>query len=284
MSLPNLQEYFRPTDLEDALRLAARAAPRTRIVAGGTWIGAEAPRDLESVVDIGGLALGAISLEGAVWRLGATATLQDLVDSPAGVTFCNGVLGEAALAMAGRSLRNRATLGGAISTADGVSPLVTALLACDAELSVATLKNDALVMKRVGLRAFLGYRASLLEDGALITDIRLSVPSPDTRAAYERVARTPRDYPLVCAVARCAIKDGIAGNVRLALGGVAAAPIRIELAEFGLEKKRLADHIEHALDHGLAGLTPAGDWLGSAEYRRAMAREMSLRALLRCAT
>ena len=284
MSLPNLQEYLRPTDLEDALRLVGRAAPRTRIVAGGTWVGAEAPRDLEAVVDIGGLALSAITLEGAVWRLGATASLQALVESPAGMSFCNGVLGEAAMAMAGRSLRNRATLGGAIATADGVSPLVTALLACDAELSVATLKNDALVMKQVGLRAFLGYRTSLLEGGALITDIRLGVPSSDTRAAYERVVRTPRDYPIVCAVARCAIKDGVAGNVRLALGGVAAAPLRIELAEFGLEKKRLADHLEHALYHGLDALSPGGDWMGSAEYRRAMARELSLRALMRCAT
>ncbi|HQV26715.1 MAG TPA: FAD binding domain-containing protein [Thermoflexales bacterium] len=284
MSLSNLQEYLRPTHLEEALRLIGRASPRSRIVAGGTWVSAETPRDLEAVVDIGGLALNAITLEGAFWRLGATASLQALIESPAGTTFCNGVLGEAAMAMAGRSLRNRATLGGAIATADSVSPLVTALLACDAELSVATLKNDALVMKRVGLRAFLGYRANLLEEGALITDIRLGVPSADTRAAYERVARTPRDYPIVCAVARCATRDGIAGNVRLALGGVAAAPIRIELAEFGLEKKRIADHIEHALGHGLEGLAPAGDWLGSADYRRAMARELSLRALMRCAT
>ncbi len=284
MSLSNLQEYLRPTHLEDALRLIGRASPRTLIVAGGTQVGADAPRDAEAVVDIGGLALSAISLEGAVWRLGATASLQALIESPAGMTFCNGVLGDAAKAMAGHSLRNRATLGGAIATADGVSPLVTALLACDAELSVATLKKDALVMRQVGLRAFLSYRVSLLEEGALITDIRLGVPSADTRAAYERVARTPRDYPIVCAVARCATRDGIAGNVRLALGGVAATPVRIELTEFGLEKKRLADHVELALDHGLAGLAPAGDWLGGADYRRAMARELSMRALMRCAT
>lgn len=284
MSFSSLQEYLRPTHLEDALRLIGRASPRTRIIAGGTQVGADAPRDVEAVVDIGGLALSAISLEGAVWRLGATASLQALIESPAGTAFCNGILGDAAKAMAGHSLRNRATLGGAIATTDGVSPLVTALLACDAELSVATLKSDALVMRQVGLRAFLSYRAGLLEEGALITAIRLGVPSADTRAAYERVARTPRDYPIVCAVARCAIRDGIAGNVKLALGGVAAAPVRIELTEFGLEKKRLADHIEHALDHGLAGLAPAGDWLGGADYRRAMARELSMRALMRCAT
>jgi CO/xanthine dehydrogenase FAD-binding subunit len=70
----------------------------------------------------------------------------------------------------------------------------------------------------------------------------------------------------------------------LALGGVGSAPIRIELTEVGLEKKRLADHIELALDHGLEGLAPSGDWLGSADYRRAMARELSFRALMRCAT
>jgi len=261
-----------------------RASPRTRVVAGGTWLGAESPPDVDAVVDIGGLGLSGIDFEGGFWRLGATATLQALIESPAGMTFCNGVLGEAALAMAGRSLRNRATLGGAIATTDGVSPIVTALLACDAELTLASLKNDAAQTRRVGLRAFLDYREGLLAEGGLITDIRFGAPSEDTRAAYERVARTPRDYPIVCAVARCAVKNGIAGNVKLAIGGVGRLPLRLSVAEFGLEKKRLADHIERALDHGLEGLTPAGDWLGSAEYRLAMARELSLRALMRCAT
>ena len=283
MTQANIQEFHKPATLIEAIQLLRRPAPKTMAAGGGTWLLASAPRDLEAVVDLSGLGLGEIAQSGPEWRRGATATLQALIDSPAGRDFCGGVLGEAARAMAGRSLRNRGTLGGCLVTADAVSPFVTALLACDAELTIATLKNEAVDLRRVTARAFLTYRTNLLDEGALITEIRLSLPSADTRAAYERVARTPRDYPIVCAVARCAAKNGILGNVRLALGGLAAHPIRLELAEFALEKKRLSDHLETALEDGLRGVAPAGDWLASAEYRLSMARELVERALRRAA-
>lgn len=284
MANPAIQDYQRPADLLEALRQLRDLGPRAMALAGGTAVNAEPQPRIERVVDLAGLGLGAIAEEGPVWKLGAMVTVQQLIDSPLGREgFLGGALGEAARAMSGLNLRNRATLGGILATTDGISPLGCALLACDAELVLASLKGDAVEKRVLPLRAFLGYHASVLAGGSLITEVRLPIPSGDTRAAYERVARTPRDYPIVCAVARLAHKDGIAGNVRLALGGVAATPIRLDLAEFGLEKKAIRDHAAAAVEDGLRALSPQGDWMGSAEYRLAMAREMALRAIARCA-
>ncbi|MBO9344169.1 MAG: FAD binding domain-containing protein [Chloroflexi bacterium] len=283
----NLKEYHRPKDLTEAVALLQRKQPRTVVLSGGTWLVGEAPRDVEAVVDIADLGLNRILVEGNLVRIGAAVTHQQLVESEQLRTSALRVISETAQAMSGLNIRNRATIGGAIVTADAASPLVTALLACDAEVVIAGAKDKTKqaddpsdFWKVLPLAGFLAYRRQILDEGTLITEVRMPLPSPDTRSHYARVARTPRDYPIVCAVAAFAMKDGIAGHVRIAVGGVAATPIRLSRLEFGLEKKRLADWLDREMEAQMALLDPPGDWLGSAEYRKEMARVLVRRAIL----
>jgi carbon-monoxide dehydrogenase medium subunit len=257
------------------------------VLSGGTWLVGEAPRDVEAVVDIADLGLNRILVEGNLVRIGAAVTHQQLVESEQLRTSALRVISETAQAMSGLNIRNRATIGGAIVTADAASPLVTALLACDAEVVIAGAKDKTKqaddpsdFWKVLPLAGFLAYRRQILDEGTLITEVRMPLPSPDTRSHYARVARTPRDYPIVCAVAAFAMKDGIAGHVRIAVGGMAATPIRLSRLEFGLEKKRLADWLDREMEAQMALLDPPGDWLGSAEYRKEMARVLVRRAIL----
>jgi len=283
----NLKEYHRPKDLTEAVALLQRKQPRTVVLSGGTWLVGEAPRDVEAVVDIADLGLNRILVEGNLVRIGAAVTHQQLVESEQLRTSALRVISETAQAMSGLNIRNRATIGGAIVTADAASPLVTALLACDAEVVIAGAKDKTKqaddpsdFWKVLPLAGFLAYRRQILDEGTLITEVRMPLPSPDTRSHYARVARTPRDYPIVCAVAAFAMKDGIAGHVRIAVGGMAATPIRLSRLEFGLEKKRLADWLDREMEAQMALLDPPGDWLGSAEYRKEMARVLVRRAIL----
>jgi CO/xanthine dehydrogenase FAD-binding subunit len=277
----SVKRVYRPDSLDEALALLRRA-PRPVVLAGGTWLAGAASGDVqaEEALDISRLGLDRASVEGNRVLLGATLTLQALAEGPAGLAGvpAGAALAGAARAMAAVNLRNRATLGGSLVTADGPSPLAVALLACDAELAVQADEPRA-----IPLGAFLDYRARILADGALITGVWITLPSPDTRFAYRRVARTPSDYPIVCAVARCAVKDGVAGGVRAAVGGVAPAPIRLTALELGLEKKRLSEHLDRELAAAVAALRPPGDWLASAEYRREMAGVLVRRALLAAA-
>lgn len=273
----------------EAVELLKRADIHTVVMAGGTWLNGEAPREVEAVVDIAGLGLDRIVAENHMLRIGAAATHQQLVESEiVGKAAPNAlhVIGETAEAMSGLNIRNRATVAGAIVTADASSPLVTALLACDADVVVAGATDKSKAQQSpndffrvIPLAGFLAYRRQVLNEGTLITEVRLPIPTPDTHSHYERVARTPKDYPIVCAVASFAMKDGIAGNMRVAVGGIAPTPVRLTRLELGVEKKKLDDWLESELNAALETVHPQGDWLGSAEYRKEMARILVQRVI-----
>jgi CO/xanthine dehydrogenase FAD-binding subunit len=288
----NVKEYHRPQGLMEAVELLKRKQPRTVALGGGTWLVGEAPRDVEAVVDIAGLGLNKIVAENNMLRIGAAVTHQTLVTSEfVGISAPNAlsIIGQTAAAMSGLNIRNRATIAGAIVTADSSSPLVTALLACDAEVVVAGAKDNSKAeqspldfWKVLPLAGFLSYRQQVLNEGTLITEVRIPVPSPGTKSSYERVARTPKDYPIVCVAASFAIKDGIAGNLRVAAGGVAPTPIRLSRLEFGAERKKLAEWLDSELGAAMDEIEPQGNWLGSAGYRREMARVLVKRAVQSC--
>ena len=291
-SMQNVKEYHRPHGLQDAVALLQRKDTKTVVLGGGTWLMGEGPRHVEAVVDVANLGLSKFLVEGNLLRIGAAVTHQQLVEHDlAGKTSLSAlhIIGETAEAMSGLNIRNRATIAGAIVTADASSPLVTALLACNAEVVIAGAKDKTKAAqsasdfyKVLPLSGFLSYRQQVLGEGTLITEVRLPVPLADTKSSYARVARTPKDYPIVCAAAALAMSDGIAGNVRVAVGGVASTPIRLSHLEFGLENKVLNDWFERELETAMQAVQPKGNWLGSADYRKEMARVLVARVIKSC--
>lgn len=275
----NLSEYHRPGTIAEAVELLGRKTPRTVVLGGGTWLNGEGAlrnlRDIQAVVDVADLGLSRIETvmggetgRPTTLRIGAAITHQTLIEHEttgiAAESALN-IIGTGAALMSGLNIRNRATLAGAICTADASSPLVTALLACDAELLVRGRGNEE---KSLPLAGFLAYKDRILNDGILITEIRVPYPSADTQAAFDKVGRTPSDYPIVCVAAKFAVKDGVAGNIRVAVGGAGPTPVRLNSLELGLEKKVIATFLEDELKQAMAQLTPPSDYLGTAEYRR----------------
>jgi CO/xanthine dehydrogenase FAD-binding subunit len=230
---------------------------------------------VEAVVDLRDLSLSYVRAQGTTLFIGATTTLQELIDTPEMGTFASGVLAETGRAVTTRNLRNATTIGGAVASADSDDPLLIALMALDAKLTVFAPES-----RQIPIVGFLAYRERLLTDGALITELRLPLLIGPLGAAYIAVGRTPRDRPIVCAVARMELAAGIASNVRLALGGVGPTPVRAATAEQLLERKSLSQEgIAAAADKAVDGLEPTGDFRGSAEYRLEMARVLARRAL-----
>ncbi len=268
--------------------MLGRKTPKTVVLGGGTWLNGEGAlgnlRDVEAVVDVAALGLTqieAVTLPNipATLRIGAAVTHQALVEHAlTGLKSTSPlrVIGETAEAMSGLNIRNRATIAGAICTADSASPLVAALLALEAEV---ILSDRELKQRSVALPAFLSYSQRVLADGLLITEIRLPIPADDVKTYFEKVSRTPKDYPAVCVVAKTAIRDGITLGVRIALGGVEAKPVRLNALEFALEQKPLAEFLDAELSAAIGALNPPSDYLGSSEYRKEMARVLVRRAM-----
>lgn len=239
-------DYHLPDSLEEALSLLGQGDP----LGGGTAL---TPRraDLQGVIDLRRLGLDRIELDERRLEIGATATLQALLeaDPPA-------ELAEACRREAGWNLRNQATLAGALVSADGRSPLAAVLLAMGAELRLEpgpeTMRLDPFFSQRP------------IEQ--LIVSI--GMPRPE-RLAYEQVARSPADRPQVCVAAALA-----EGAVRVALGGYGDRPLLVE-AELAAEPGS-AEAVAEAAAQAYA---QAGDQWASAEYRSAAAQALARRVV-----
>jgi CO/xanthine dehydrogenase FAD-binding subunit len=244
-----IKEYHRPHTLEEALALLSRPAPFTIPLAGGTALGHHELGDL-AVVDLQALGLDQITRKGSSVHIGAMVTLQSLLESGEVEQLNSAISLEATY-----NLRQVATCAGTVLAADGRSPLTTALLALDVGL-VLQPGNET-----ISLGDLLPFRKERLRS-RLVTQINLPV---NLRFAYEYVARTPADQPIVCA----ALAVWPSGRTRLALGGFGAAPT---LAFDGTEP----GGIEMAAH---SAYSQAGDVWGSADYREEMAGVLARRCL-----
>jgi probable selenate reductase FAD-binding subunit len=284
--LAHLKEFHRPDNLESAVRLLNRSDVRTVPLAGGVALIARADPTIEAVVDLRDLGLDYIRQEERTFHIGATLTLQWLVDAPQLQGLAGGLLCRAARRTVNRIIRNMATVGGAIASGDHSSPLLLALLALDAQVQLRGFKDGLLPLGDI-----FADPQSYLGQGVLITEIVLPAPPtpPRRRGGKEGglggglawVGRTPSDRPIVSAATTLVVTDGLCHQARLALGGVARRPTRLLPVEKKLEGHPLSEEsIAAAAAEVVAHIAPPSDFRGSSEYRREMAAVMARRALL----
>jgi carbon-monoxide dehydrogenase medium subunit len=257
-TLRELTEFHQPTTLDEALKLLRRTSIKTVPLAGGTGLVPEAARDVQAVVDLNALDLSFVKtsevsgdLRGL--EIGATTKLQTLIDHEAVRAYAAGVLVKAILDSASRNTREAASLAGSIVAASGNSPLFTALLALDARLIVRGVRGTR--EDEVALANWMP------QPRTLIIGVILPALASNTRASYEKVARTPADLPIVCVAARATVDHDQLRDVRLALGGVAEKPI---------VTTRPAGSIDEMAQLAMATVTPVDDYFATADYRREM--------------
>jgi len=202
--MQQLVGYHRPRTVGEAVELLS--APNTMALAGGTTVRHDAGAEPVDLVDLQSLGLGLIEVTGDVIELGATATLQDVVDAeraPELIRRC-------ARAELPSTLRTLATIGGTIGAGDRESLLLAALLVHDAFVRFADGRSIPL--------------AEVLDadvaPGSLIVAI---IARTGGSTAFAATGRTPADTPIVAAVARSA-----GAETRVALTGVATTPVLVE--------------------------------------------------------
>ena len=137
------------------------------------------------------------------------------------------------------------------------STLAMALLAHDAEVEVhgrGTRPIEALYGDGTD-----GRHDHLLTNGELLTAVLMPAPVTGERAAYFRaIGRALAEWPLVEAMARLALADdGTISFARVAVGGVAPIPLRLERVEDALRgRPPTVDTFEHAASLAAAGANP----------------------------
>jgi CO/xanthine dehydrogenase FAD-binding subunit len=248
-------EYHRPTTVAEALSLLARKQPLSYPLGGGTVLNRNSDEHI-AVVDVQALGLDTLGKKGNILQVGATVTLQRLLElSGLAKDINRAITHEATL-----NLRQMATIAGKLVTADGRSPFATAMLALDVSLEVLELDAKP---KKVRFGDWLPIRHNFMP-GRLIS--KVSIPL-NVRIAYEYISRTPADLPIVCA----AVAFWESGRTRLALGGWGLHPC---LAMDGPD----LNGIEIAAS---SAYSIAEDEWASAAYRKEMASVLSTRCVNR---
>ncbi|HEX6489761.1 MAG TPA: xanthine dehydrogenase family protein subunit M [Gaiellaceae bacterium] len=255
-------EYARPGSVEEVLSLLA-ARPGARPLAGGqTLLNVMKARIAapELLVDLNGLPeLRQLRETEAGLELGAMVTYTQLVEAGE-VARQRPVLARAAAQIADVQVRNRGTIGGNVCSNDPTNHLPPLLVAAGATMTIAGQGGERSVPAE---EFFLGVYLTAVGPGELLT--RISIPARGGNDGFASVTIGAEGTCIVNAAA------SLNGSARIALGCVAATPVLLEPASAD------EDAVRAALER--AGLDPPSDVHASAEYRRALAEVLALRAL-----
>ncbi|MBX3028910.1 MAG: FAD binding domain-containing protein [Chloroflexi bacterium] len=250
------------------------AADALTPIAGGTdlmvRITGEIGEPPERLLDIGHLdALRGIGLTpgGHALSIGALATWTRIRHDPLARLHL-GALAEAAATIGAAQIQNRGTLGGNVVNASPAGDSLPVLLAADSVFVLGSRPGE----RRVAAVDFwTGYRQTARRADELL--LRAEVPLVDGRRVCFRKVGTRRAQAIskvVLAVAwRTAGDDPTWRDVRVAMGSIAAVPVRIPSVETLLEGSvpdgGLASRAGDALREAIA---PIDDVRSTADHRR----------------
>ena len=270
-----------PRTLPEAYGFLARGG-RTPI-AGGTdlmvRITGEIGEPPEHLLDVSRLrALEGITVESGVLVLGARTTYTDIRRD----ALCRAhlpALVEAAATIGAAQIQNRGTLGGNIANASPAGDMLPVLLASDAEIVVGSAREERTIAASA---FFTGYRQTALADDELI--LRIRIPLPPGREVRFRTVGTRRAQAISKVVMSAAWRSHGPSSgwsdVRVALGSVAATPIRAAGCEGVLEGQRPTPEVADRAAEALASeLQPIDDVRSTADYRRTVAARILHRIL-----
>jgi CO/xanthine dehydrogenase FAD-binding subunit len=214
--------------------------------------------------------LRGIVVDGDAISLGALTTYTDIRRS----AVCREhlpVLVEAAATIGAAQIQNRGTLGGNVVNASPAGDTLPVLLAADATFVLGSAGGERTVRASEFWPA---YRRTALEPGELL--LRIRIPLLAGRELRFRKVGTRRAQSISKVVVALGWRDtGPAGpwtDVRLALGSVAATPIRATLTEAAIEGRPPTPETADRAAETLADeLQPIDDVRSTAEYRRLVA-------------
>jgi len=257
--------YLRPTGLHEALQALAR--PHVVLAGGTDFYPARVGQVIdEDVLDITAIAgLGGVSETDEGWRLGATTSWSELLDTPLPALFDG--LKLAAREVGGRQIQNAGTLAGNLCNASPAADGVPPLLALDAEVELAGRTGS----RRLPLASFvIGNRLTALDRHELM--VAIHVPRPEHAALSSFLKLGARRYLVISIAMAAATLEVDAGRIaaaRVAVGACSAVAQRLPLLEAALQGAPLDRRLVNAVDGAhLAPLSPIDDVRGSAAYRR----------------
>ncbi len=274
--IPPTFEYDRATSLPEALSMLAKGGD-TKILAGGHSLLPLMKIRLASpgrLIDIGrldelkGYRYGS---DGSL-SIGALTTYAEAMEATRFGWFRDALEGIGDI-----QVRNRGTLGGAIAHADPAADMPAILLAVDGEVVLATSGGTRTVPAD---RFFHGPFETACGPDEILTELRRPAIPEGAAGAYAKLPQPASGYAIVGVAAIVGPGQGTITHARIGITGVGDVAYRAREVEDALTGSDGSDAaISAAAEHAIDGVTVRSDIHADAEYRGAMAKVYTRRAI-----
>lgn len=277
--IPGAFEFHAVNTVQEALKLL-NAHEDAKIIAGGhSLLPMMKLRFAEPthLIDINGIpSLKGITEEGDSLYIGAMTNENELIRSELLQRRCP-LLIEVAKLIADPQIRNRGTIGGDIAHGDPGNDHPAVMMALDAEFVIQSEQGERVVPAN---GFFLGTYWTGLEDGELISSIRVPAFAGNTGFGFHKLKRKTGDFATAAATVVLGLQGDRVEHIRIAMTNVGPCAFRAEAAEKILLGNSPSDAlIQEAALAVQAACEPVKDLSGDEEYKAAMAAEMMRRAL-----
>ncbi|MBI2618770.1 MAG: FAD binding domain-containing protein [Ignavibacteriales bacterium] len=279
--IPPSFEYFRPTTLSEAISLLQKHGENAKILAGGHSLIPMMKLRLATppmLIDINRLdGLSYIKESGGFLRIGALTRESDL-DASDLIRSKYPIIADTAKVIADPLVRNMATVGGNLAHADPANDHPATMVALGAEVVVTGAKGERTIPIN---QFFTGLFETALKQDEILTEIRVRTPGGRTGGAYFKLERKVGDFAVAAVAVQLTLdtSDKIE-KVGIGLTNVGPTVIQAKEAEELLRGKKPDDDLMgKAGDLAAKASQPSSDLRGPAEYKRAMVKTLTVRAL-----
>jgi aerobic carbon-monoxide dehydrogenase medium subunit len=277
--IPASFEYAAPASVAEAISLLQQHGEDAKILAGGhSLLPAMKLRlaqpttliDISQIADLKGISVGSSVSIGAGTTYHAVANSADVQQNCAVVAQAAGQIGDI-------QVRNRGTIGGAIAHADPAADLTAVILALGGSVSVQGPGGSREIAAD---DLFVSIFTTALETNEIITKVSVPLVGKGAGASYAKMRHPASRYAIVGVAAYVTMSGGKVASARIAVTGAGPMAVRqndAEAALVGTDGGEAA--IAAAADTSGDGMEYLGDIHASAEYRKAMVKVYTRRAL-----
>ena len=279
--IPAAFDYSAPSTLEEALKLLNEIGDEAKILAGGhSLIPMMKLRfaEPEHLIDLGNIpGLSYVRIEDDFLKIGAMTREVEMEEAHHVIDHFP-IFKDVTKLIADPQVRNFGTIGGNLAHGDAANDHPAVMIALNAEIEITGLDGK----RTVAIDDFFyGFYATAVQDGEILTEIRIPLPEGKFGNAYHKTERKVGDYATGGVAVQLILDDsGTCTAAGIGLTNVNPTPLRAKRSEEALVGTKVDEAaIEAAAQYASEDCSPSSDLRGDEEFKRRIIKVLTKRMI-----